>query len=105
MCDACPELMKRLADYKRNNMNQLGTYITHAADGCSWKCIQHYAQIIRAKKFQYYDYGKQKNLEIYNQPTPLEIPINNLNPDKTPQILIVSGQADIVASPRDCRDL
>ena len=41
--------------------------------------MQHYAQVISDKRFQYYDYGKDLNEEYYNQDTPPEIPLDNIS--------------------------
>lgn len=40
--------------------------------------MEHYAQVVKDKRFQYYDYGSKKNQEIYNQDTPPAIPVDNI---------------------------
>lgn len=45
----------------------------------SVKCFYHYAQIVRLKdRFQMYDYGDRKNLEIYRSPKPPEYPLEKI---------------------------
>ena len=48
-------------------------YMNHYPAGISVKNYIHYAQIIRDRRFQAFDYGIDKNQETYNSDTPTEI--------------------------------
>ncbi|EAT33506.1 AAEL014218-PA, partial [Aedes aegypti] len=48
----------------------------HIPAGSSTKQILHFAQEVRSGLFQQYDYGKLKNMFVYNQPEP---PVYNLS--------------------------
>ena len=44
----------------------------HAPAGTSTKTIIHYAQLVNAGMFRQYDYGEEKNLELYGTEEPPE---------------------------------
>lgn len=46
--------------------------LSHTPAGASTKTMIHYAQEISTGRFQYYDYGRKKNLRIYNKTVPPE---------------------------------
>ena len=66
-----------------NNIEVLPKFAKHYPNGCSIKCLSHYGQLSshhkRYPKFQNYDYGKTKNLEIYNSETPPEYDLSLIN--------------------------
>lgn len=67
----------------------------HYPSGSGLKCFKHYMQILKAHRFQEYDYGNIMNLRLYGQTTPPEIdltPINNLGIP----IVIVYGKDDTI---------
>lgn len=52
----------------------------HTPAGTSTKTVVHYAQEIHSGgHFQYFDYGKQGNLQRYKQETPPQYDISNIN--------------------------
>jgi lysosomal acid lipase/cholesteryl ester hydrolase len=55
-----------------NNQNALAVYLKHSPCGCSLKCLIHFVQIIKSKKFIYYDYKKEANFALYHQIEPPE---------------------------------
>ncbi|GFS72799.1 gastric triacylglycerol lipase, partial [Nephila pilipes] len=54
-------------DYSQLNTTRLGVYVSHTPAGASTQSIIHYAQMVNAKVFQKYDFGKKGNLLHYNQ--------------------------------------
>lgn len=54
----------------------------------SWKLIAHYAQFLTSDKFDWFDYGRSKNLEYYNSEEPPEYPVENI---KVPIYLMTSA--------------
>lgn len=52
-------------DEKVDNESRMDVVAGHFPSGTSTKNLVHFKQLIDSKKFQDYDYGKIKNLEIY----------------------------------------
>ena len=53
-----------------NNLNSCQIYWYHHPNGTSLKAVRHWSQIIRRGEFIKFDYGKEKNLEIYGKEEP-----------------------------------
>ena len=85
---------------KYNDQNSLSVYLKHYPCGTSLNCLIHYIQIIKAKKFIHFDYGKDKNIQIYNQEEPPEYDLSKI---KDIPIMIISGENDKLATPKDVR--
>ena len=83
-----------------NDQNSLAVYFNHYPCGCSLKCLIHFVQIIKAKKFIYYDYKKEANFHIYHQ---IEPPEYDLSIIKDFPIMLICGEKDKLASPNDVR--
>lgn len=62
--------------------------------------MAHYGQIINSKKFQYFNYGCEKNKIIYNQNTcePPLIPLEKIKLDK---IAVFYSPGDVFCGPKD----
>ncbi len=85
-------------DKKNMNNTRMPVYISHEPDGTSVKNMIHFAQGIRSKQFQAYDYGSpQKNELHYNQTTP---PLYTIRPINMPTAIFWSGE-DWLADPND----
>lgn len=50
---------------KVDNFARGETILTHFPSGAGWRNVFHYGQIIHAAKFQRFDYGAEKNMEVY----------------------------------------
>ena len=83
-----------------NDQNSLAVYLKHYPCGTSLKCLIHYVQIIKAKKFIYYDYRKEANCAIYHQREPPEYDLSIV---KDFPIMLICGEQDKLASPNDVR--
>eukprot|EP00826_Nyctotherus_ovalis_P011088 TRINITY_DN12893_c0_g1_i15.p1 TRINITY_DN12893_c0_g1~~TRINITY_DN12893_c0_g1_i15.p1 ORF type:complete len:427 (+),score=49.80 TRINITY_DN12893_c0_g1_i15:26-1306(+) len=71
---------------------------TKSPGGTSTQNLVHWMQMLRSGgKFQMFDYGKRKNLLIYNQETPKEYDLGQLKKVTVPT-LIVSGTKDALIS-------
>ena len=81
-----------------NDQNALAVYLKHYPCGTSLKCLIHFVQIIKAKKFIYYDYRKDANFAIYRQKNPPEYDLSVI---KDFPIMLIAGEKDKLASPRD----
>ena len=79
-----------------NDQDSLSVYLRHYPCGTSLKCLIHYVQIMKAKKFQYFDYGKNANFSIYHQKEPPEYDLKKI---KDIPIMLITGEQDKLATP------
>ncbi|CAH8624897.1 unnamed protein product [Schistosoma haematobium] len=99
----CSNIMYLIAGYdsKNTNVSRLPIYVAHTPAGTSVQNMVHYCQGIVTDRFQKYDYGPTKNLQIYNQSYP---PLYNISQLKIP-IIIYYGGHDWLASYNDVHKL
>nr|XP_012138723.1 PREDICTED: lipase 3-like isoform X2 [Megachile rotundata] len=88
-------------DRAQFNYTLLPTILKHTPAGTSYKTVRHYAQEIMSGYFRQYDYGAQKNLEVYNCDV---APIYNLSKIETP-VTLIYGENDWLATPSDVERL
>ena len=76
-CYAVPSLCEKMDegfwDWKDeiDNKEREADKAAHGPAGSGWRNLVHYAQIIKAKNFQRYDFGsKKENTAHYGQDTP-----------------------------------
>nr|XP_037283582.1 lysosomal acid lipase/cholesteryl ester hydrolase-like [Rhipicephalus microplus] len=84
-------------DMHEFNVTRLPVFISHTPAGTSVKNMIHFAQLVREKRFQKFDYGSSKNMAIYGQRTP---PVYNVSGVKLPVGLFWSLN-DWFADPTD----
>lgn len=70
----------------------------HFPAGASVQSLMHYAQTIKYKKYQLYDWGEKRNLEKYHQKTPPEIDLTKI---ANLPIAMFVGSADDLGDPTD----
>ncbi|XP_054265127.1 gastric triacylglycerol lipase-like isoform X1 [Macrosteles quadrilineatus] len=71
--------------------------IEYSFHGTSWKTHRHFLQIIKAGRFQEFDYGKD-NPNVYDGKTkPFMYKLQNINK----RIYLLSGKLDTIARPED----
>ncbi|GAM20357.1 hypothetical protein SAMD00019534_035320 [Acytostelium subglobosum LB1] len=58
-------------EMKNHPLEKIHNLAYNTFSGTSVKTYRHFFQIRKAKKFQAFDYGKQKNMELYGTPYPL----------------------------------
>ncbi|XP_046748809.1 lipase 3-like [Diprion similis] len=66
-------------DQEQFNNTLLPIILGHSPAGTSTKTLIHYAQGINSGEFRQYDYGKEKNLEIYHSVTPPAYNLTGIN--------------------------
>ena len=71
-------------------------YGPHKA-GAGWRCLAHFAQIMRDEAFQRYSYGEEENQKVYGQSTAPKYQLKNI---KSP-IALFSGSKDNIVTPKD----
>ena len=76
----------------------LDTYMGHLPAGTSYRCLDHYRQLILTNNFKKYDHGLEKNLEEYEQTTP---PVIDLKSFSGVPIALFCGIKDKLAGPHD----
>ncbi|EEC16218.1 gastric triacylglycerol lipase, putative, partial [Ixodes scapularis] len=89
------------ASQEQLNTTRIPVYIAHMPAGTSTQNIVHYAQMYKAKNFIMYDYGKERNRDMYGQDTPPEYPLEEIGTS----IALFSGQGDRFADPKDVQSL
>ncbi len=77
---------------------RISTFMGHYPAGTSLKSLEHFAQVLTTKRFQNFDYGKDKNLEIYGTETAPEYDFSKISGNK---IISITGTTDLLASPKD----
>ncbi|KYN50345.1 Gastric triacylglycerol lipase, partial [Cyphomyrmex costatus] len=83
-------------DKEQLNMTLLPTYLSHSPAGTSIKTVIHLNQEVNSGKFCKYDYGRTKNLQIYNTPKPPDYNLANIT---TPFALFYSENDPISTIP------
>lgn len=105
VCDAdtrifCEDILFIICGFDKQQLNitRLPVYLNHVPAGTSTRDIVHFAQMVKAGKFQMYDFGsKKKNLDHYGQTHP---PVYNLTKVNVP-VVVMSGGKDWLADPQD----
>ena len=90
------------SDPKLISATGLETFLGHFPAGASFQQIHHFSQEIVAQKFQMYDHGEEKNMQLYGAPQP---PMYNMFNIQGFPIALMGGLADKLASPEDFRML
>ncbi len=96
-----PELLFVSVDRKIDNVKQLPVFASHSPSGASVQCIDHFSQIIRNKRFAYYDYGRANNIRAYGKEEPPLIELEKIKKEMAPPVLIVAGSEDKLAKVKD----
>ncbi|XP_072761544.1 lipase 3-like [Anoplolepis gracilipes] len=65
-------------DHEQLNYTLLPVIFSHFPAGGSFNTIVHYTQVFQSGKFRQYDYGRRKNLFIYNSVEPPEYDLANI---------------------------
>lgn len=68
-----------LFDTVNNNGERLPTMLAKSPRYTSWKVYEHQRQIGLARQFQRYNYGFEKNRELYGSLTPPLYDLKNIN--------------------------
>ncbi|KAG5327408.1 LIP3 Lipase, partial [Acromyrmex heyeri] len=88
-------------DREQLNTTLLSTFLSHNPAGTSIKVIVHLNQIVNSGKFCQYDYGRMKNLQIYNTSEPPDYNLANIT---TPFALFYAENDPITPFP-DVKEL
>ncbi|XP_066583639.1 lipase 3-like [Prorops nasuta] len=84
-------------DQAQFNSTLLPVILSHTPAGASTKTLVHYAQEIISGKFRPFDYGKQKNTDLYNSTEPPDYDLSKL----TIPVALFYADNDWLASPID----
>ncbi|XP_029167695.1 lipase 1-like [Nylanderia fulva] len=99
----CVEMMFLIYGYNSEQFNYtlLPLIMKHDPAGSSVKTLLHYIQTFQSRKFREYDYGREKNLMMYNS---VEPPDYDLSEIMVPIALLYANN-DLVADPVDVKRL
>ena len=96
----CRSIIFLLCGYDISNLDEsrVPVYVAHTPAGTSVRNMIHWAQLLRDKELQMYDYGTpDMNMKHYNSTKPPAYDITGLN---VPTALLAGGN-DFLADPRD----
>ena len=93
----CENIMDMLIDESVDNVPRFEMMVPHTPAGQSYRAMVYYAQAINTGKFTLYDYGREKNLEVYGTEEAPLVPLENYD---IPTVLL-SGDIDGLAVPED----
>ncbi|XP_064488561.1 gastric triacylglycerol lipase-like [Ornithodoros turicata] len=82
---------------KQRNETRLPVYINHIPAGTSVKYLVHFAQLIKQKAFQKFDYGPEKNKLKYGQARPPRYDVSKV----AAPVALYWSQNDLFADPKD----
>lgn len=82
---------------KIDNSARWADKMAHSPAGAGWRTLAHYAQIIKNKRFQRWDYGADENNKRYGQPT---APDYDLSKIEVP-LAIAHGDVDQLSDLQD----
>ncbi|ETN75374.1 hydrolase, alpha/beta domain protein [Necator americanus] len=80
--------------------SRVGLYLCHTPAATSTKNLLHWVQVVKSRKFEKFDYGKEGNMIEYGEKTP---PIYDLRKIETPTFLYWSKD-DVLADTEDIRE-
>ncbi|XP_014365450.2 lipase 3 [Papilio machaon] len=97
----CPLILAIIDSYDPGSVSTdtIRTLFGHFPAGASAYTIGFYGQEAISKKFQKYDYGLRKNLQLYGNAVP---PLYNLKKSTMP-VVLVYGNNDFLVDPRDVK--
>ena len=79
-----------VADESIHNLDRLAVENMHTPVGAGYRNDIHYAQIIKSKRFQRFDFGKEINLQKYGNEFPPEYDLSKINV----KMAIATGDVD-----------
>nr|XP_012231416.1 PREDICTED: lipase 3-like [Linepithema humile] len=88
-------------DQEQFNYTLLPMILAHLPSGTSIKTVLHYIQEVNSGKFQAYDYGRQKNMQIYNMTVPPDYDLSRI----TVPIALIHGDNDWIVNEKDVNKL
>jgi len=101
--DSVPQLCESIFfllcgfDSGQANLTLVDTIVHHTPAGSSSKTLVHYAQEMASDKFCRYDFGPEKNLEVYGQEEPPEYDVTQI----TAPVALYWSDNDWLAEPVD----
>jgi pimeloyl-ACP methyl ester carboxylesterase len=85
-------------DTSVDDLEALRTYYGHYPNGISIKALEHTLQLYMNKRFAYFDYGTEKNIDEYGTEEP---PLFNLSNIKGVPTALLVGKTDLLGVPED----
>ncbi|KAL6431797.1 hypothetical protein ACFW04_007357 [Cataglyphis niger] len=99
----CSNVMSMIFGQDREELNRtlLPLILSHSGSDTSVKMLMHFVQDILSGKFRKYDYGRAKNLLIYNSTEPADYDLTNI----TVPIALFYSDNDLLVSAEDVKRL
>lgn len=102
--DVCKNIVFYICGFNEKQFNKtlLPVFLAHLGTGTSWKTMVHFAQEISSGgKFQQFDYGSYRNIEVYGSETPYEYDLSKI----TLPISLFWSKNDLLSSEEDVKML
>lgn len=100
ICKKAIEAFVQTKITNRTDYNEISDVFYYEPGGTSIKNILHWIQVYHNQDLAYYDYGKNKNLKVYNQTKPPSYNMSNFFDYYVPS-LITRSDSDPLASAKD----
>ncbi|KAI5645180.1 alpha/beta hydrolase fold domain-containing protein [Phthorimaea operculella] len=81
-------------DYAQVNATQAPVMFSHYPSSFSSKQLIHFGQLVQSGKFRRFDYGSDKNVDVYGTKSPPDYPVGKIN---TPVAIVYSRANDWVS--------
>ncbi|XP_015793937.2 uncharacterized protein LOC107370456 [Tetranychus urticae] len=99
----CTSLLGGIFGFDSQQLNASRIYVyAGLLDRTSNKNLLHFLQFIESDHLRYFDYGEDKNYELYGSAEPPEFPFHKINPKK---LVFISGLNDQLATPINVQNL
>ncbi|XP_015793936.1 lipase member K-like [Tetranychus urticae] len=99
----CVNVLGGIFGFNTQQLNVSRTFVyTSQIDRSSNKNGLHILQFIESNHLRYFDYGEDKNYELYGSAEPPEFPFYKINPNK---LVFISGLNDQVTTPINVQNL
>uniref|UniRef100_T1JV91 Lipase n=1 Tax=Tetranychus urticae TaxID=32264 RepID=T1JV91_TETUR len=99
----CTSLIGGIFGFDSQQLNASRIYVyAGLLDRTSNKNLLHFLQFIETDHLCYFDYGEEKNYELYGSAEPPEFPFYKINPKK---LVFISGLNDQLATPINVQNL
>ena len=93
----CIKMKDGVADETIHSIERMPVESMHTPAGAGYRNAIHYAQIIKNKKFQRFDYGKDENMIKYGCENPPEYDLSKIEV----KMAIATGDVDQLSNPVD----
>nr|XP_012231417.1 PREDICTED: lipase 3-like isoform X1 [Linepithema humile] len=99
----CRNIVLLISGFSTEHINYtlLPKILTHFPSSTSFNAVAHFVQEIKSGKFRAYDYGREKNIQIYNATVPPDYDLSRI----TTPIALIHSDSDSFVNEKDLKIL